>query len=191
MIRERNHKLSGKGINSHSVSLVDVESAQWKPILPPKRGVSRNEFHASLLLPGLSLAFHAAALGRSATSIATYRAAALEAAHSDRSIMDAVTTAIGSLRAEDGLKMAQCRGRTHLPFWSRMAISEYRKRGLSRHEIAAAFQCSPGTVANVLQGNGSGYGALSGERCLTASQRAPLGRWPKRSTRTCHLTSLT
>jgi hypothetical protein len=177
MIRQRNHKTSGKRVNFHSVSTMGLESAHWKPILPPKRGASRNEFHASLLLPGLSLAFHAAALGRSRTSIATYRAAASEAARSDPSIMDAVTAAIGSLRAEDGLKMAQCRGRTQLPFWSRMAISEYRKRGLSRHEIAAAFHCSPGTVANVLQGRGSGYGALSGERRLTETQRNPLGKW--------------
>jgi hypothetical protein len=177
MIQQRDHKPSGKATNPHSNLTVNVESARWKPILPPKKGASRNEFYASLLLPGLSLAFHAAALGRSRTSIATYRAAALEAARSDPSIMDGVTTAVGSLRAEDGLKMAQLRGGTQLPFWSRMAISEYCKRGFSRCEIAAAFHCSPGTVANVLQGKGSGYSALSGERRLTKAQRNPIGKW--------------
>lgn len=73
--------------------------------------------------------------------------------------------------------MARVRGKAQLPAWSRLAMGEYRKWGFSRREIAAAFHCSTGTVANVLQGKGTAYGRFSGERRLTPAQRNPPGRW--------------
>lgn len=81
--------------------------------------------------------------------------------------------------------MAQVRGRAQLPTWSRLAIGEYRNRGFSRREIADAFRCSPGTVANVLQGKGATYALFSGERRLTHAQQHPPGRW-KRSGKRHH-----
>ncbi|WP_254557606.1 hypothetical protein, partial [Salmonella enterica] len=64
--------------------------------------------------------------------------------------------------------------------WSRLAIAEYRKRGFSRRQIAAAFCCSIGTVANVLQGKGSSYEVFSFERRLTIFQANPPRRWNKK-----------
>ena len=165
--------------NSHTERRLKAESATWQPIRPPKRGQSRTAFHVYILLPGFSLAFHAETLGRSRTSIATYRAAAIKAARSDRSILAAVDAAVWAMRAEDGLQMARLRGKAQLPSWSRLAIGEYRKRGVSRRDIATAFRCSTGTVANVLQGKGTAYALFSGERRLSHAQRDPPGRWQR------------
>lgn len=134
-------------------------------------------FYTFMLLPGLSLSFYAAILSRSRSSIATYRAAAIEAARLNPAIMEAVESAICALQAEHGLQMARCRGKAQLPAWSRLAIGEYAKRGFTRREIATAFRCSPGTVANVLQGKGTTYPLFSGARRLTPSQQNPPGRW--------------
>lgn len=169
--------------NSHSETAVKVEGEPWQPVRPPKRGEDRNAFHAFILLPGLSVSFYAAALNRSRSSIQTYRAAAIEMARSEPAIMAAVHAAVWAMRAEHGLQMAVLRGAGQLPAWSRLAISEYRKRGFTRKEIAAAFRCSPGTVANVLQGKGSAYASFSGERRFTHSQQHPPGRWTQGSKR--------
>lgn len=167
--------------SSHSEKPLRVEGEPWQPVRPPKRGEDRTAFNAFMLLPGLSLSFYAAALGRSRSSVATYRAAAIDAAQSDPAIIAAVDAAVGAMRAEHGLQMARLRGRAQLPAWSRLAIGEYRKRGFSRREIAAAFRCSPGTVANVLQDKGTSYALFSGERRLTNAQRHPPGKWRART----------
>lgn len=166
---------------AHSERALRVEDAPWQPVRPPKRGQDRTAFHAFMLLPGLSLSFYAAALGRSRSSVSAYRAAAIKAAQSDPAIMAAADAALWAMRAEHGLEMARIRGKAQLPAWSRLAISEYRKRGFSRREIAAAFHCSPGTVANVLQGKGTSYPLFSGERRLTHAQSSPPGRWQRGS----------
>jgi transcriptional regulator with XRE-family HTH domain len=166
--------------NSHLGKLLPIQADPWQAVYPPKRGQSRTGFHAFMLLPGLSLAFYAAALGRSRSSVATYRAAAIAAAQIDPAILATVDTAIRAIRAEDGLQMARLRGSAQLPAWSRLAIGEYRKRGFSRREIATAFRCSPGTVANVLQGKGTTYALFSGERRLSNAQQHPPGQWFKR-----------
>lgn len=176
--RQAGHRGSALMVtSSHSERALTVEAEPWQIVRPPKRGQDRTAFHAFMLLPGLSLAFYAGVLGRSRSSIAAYRAAAIEAAQLDPAIIDAVNAAVWAMRAEHGLRMARLRGKAQLPSWSRLAIGEYRKRGFSRREIAAAFRCSPGTVANVLQGKGSAYALFSGERRLTQAQRNPPGRW--------------
>jgi len=147
------------------------------PVHPARRLPPTVAFYASMLLPGISIAFHAEVLGRCRTSVATYRTQAARAAALDPRILDAVTELLRRLRPEDGLAMARARGPAQLPYWSRLAIKDYCKRGLSRVEIAEAFMCSPGTVANILQGKGIAYGALSGERRLSASQQRPSNRW--------------
>lgn len=162
---------------SHSERALKVEGEPWQPVRPPKRGEDRRAFHAFMLLPGLSLSFYAATLGRSRSSVATYRTAAIEAARADPAIMIAVDAAVWAMRAEHGLQMARLRGKAQLPGWSRLAICEYRKHGFSRREIAAAFRCSAGTVANVLQGKGTSYALFSGERRLTHAQRHPPRKW--------------
>ena len=155
--------------SSHLKKPLRVEGEPWQPVRPPKRGEDRTAFNAFMLLPGLSLSFYAAALGRSRSSIAIYRAAAILAAQSDPAILAAVDAAVWAMQAEHGLQMARLRGKAQLPSWSRLAIGEYRKQGFSRHEIATAFRCSPGTVANVLHGKGTSYALFSGERRLTHS----------------------
>lgn len=167
--------------NSHSKRALSVDGDPWQPVRPPRSGQDRKAFHAFMLHPGLSLSFYAAALNRSRSSVSVYRAAAIEASRSDPAILAAVDATVRALRAEDGLQMARLRGKAQLPAWSRLAIGEYRKRGFSRREIAAAFRCSPGTVANVLQGRGSAYAPFSGERRLTHAQQHPPGRWRRRA----------
>ena len=167
--------------NSHSKQARRIDGETWQPVRPPKRGEDRTAFHAFMLLPGLSLSFYARALSRSRSTVATYRAAAIDAARSDPAIMESVDASVCAMRPEHGLHIAQIRGKTQLPAWSRLAIGDYSERGFSRRQIAAAFRCSPGTVANVLQGKGTAYGLFSGERRLTHAQRNPPGRWEKRS----------
>jgi hypothetical protein len=159
-----------------------IQPSDWSPPPPPLRWSSRHAsdreaFCVHMLLPGIAAAFHAATIGTSATTIASYRKRAAAAAHRDPSLVARARAAADRFTAEDGLRMAQLRGRAQLPHWARMAMFEYRKRGLSRSEIAVVFRCSRGTVANVLQGKGTGYGVLSGERRLTETQRRPPGRW--------------
>ena len=167
--------------NSHADRAMVAGGATWQPVLPPRRGMDRTKFYAYILLPGFSLAFHAAALGRSRSSLNVYRAAASEAAKTNPAVMEVVDATVCKIRPEDGLRMAQIRRGAQLPSWSRLAIYEYRRRGFSRREIAAAFRCSPGTVANILQGKGTAYALFSGERRLTHAQQRPPGRWPRGS----------
>jgi len=144
----------------------------WAPVTPPRSGLSKRRFHAYMLLPGLSLAFHAAALCRSRTAVARYRTDARAAAKIDPDLTAAVDAMMKSISAEDGVRMAQMRGRAQLPYWSRIAMFEFRKRGYSRGWIARTFQCSSRTVTNVLQGRG----IHSPDRHLSAQQRHPPGQ---------------
>lgn len=170
--------------NSHTVSQLPSEitspDSPWQPIHPPCRGTNVEThvaFHAYMLLPGFSIAFHAASLGRSRTSIATYRARAQQAALDNPAVREMINAQLCALRSEDGLQMAQLRGRAQLPHWSILAIAEYRARGLRRRELAAAFRCSRGTIAHALQWKNRGYDFMSGERRLSAAQLTPPGRF--------------
>lgn len=151
----------------------------WQPVRPPRRGASEEmhiAFYAFMLLPGFSLAFHAATLGRSRTSIATYRTRARQAALDSPRLKEMIDAQLSALRPEHGVQMARLRGRAQLPHFSLLAIAEYRARGLSRRELATAFCCSSGTIANCLQWKNQAYDAMSGERRLSAAQMAPPGR---------------
>ena len=155
----------------------------WQPTPPPARGqtdpaVIRN-FHAYILAPGFSNAFHAATLSKSLTTIATYRAKANTAAQADPTIWTAVQTFVESITPDDGLRMAQVRGDAQMPHWSRLSIRDFRKAGWKITRIAEEFRCSPGTVHNILAGKGTGYASFSGERRLTSAQAAPVGSWQK------------
>ena len=148
----------------------------WQPVRPPKRGSSeaaRADFQASMLLPGLTIAFHAATLGRSRSAIAAYRRRAQEAASRNPDISHLILAQLSALSATDGLQMARLRGRAQLCHWSLLAIAEYRARGHSRREIADAFRCSPETIAHALQFRNRSYDPLSGVRRLTAMQQRP------------------
>ena len=153
-----------------------ANTTPWQPVRPPKRGASeasRADFYAFMLLPGLTIAFHAATLGRSRSSIATYRRQAQEAAMRNPDIAAKVLAQLGALNADAGLQMAQCRGAAQLPHWSLLAICEFRERGFSRRQIASDFRCSLGTVAHALQFRNRSYEPLSGARRLTTAQQRP------------------
>lgn len=155
------------------------QPVRWQPVEVPSRRATAsawNEFYARILLPGFSLGFHAITLGRSRTSIATYRNQAERAARDRPELGVMVQGLLCGISAEDGLEMARHRGGSQLPHWSRLAIREFRSRGLDRQELSEAFCCSPGTIANVLSGKGLGFRPMSGERILTAFQQSPPGR---------------
>ena len=133
----------------------------------------QDAFSAYMLLPGFSIGFHASVLGRSRSAIRTYLADAQAAAQVDPAIQVLAANAIAAIRPEDGLEMAVQRKDAHLPYWSRLAIREFHRRGMTRLEIADAFLCSPGTVAGVLQGRSAAYKPLSGVRLLSSTQVSP------------------
>jgi hypothetical protein len=104
-----------------------------------------------MLLPGLSNAYHRAVLDRGSTSVREYRAEAQAAADRDPELRRDVSAAAALISPADGMLMARLRKQCQLPFWSRLAIVEYRKKGYTIPAIAAAFRCSPRTVTNVIQ----------------------------------------
>lgn len=163
--------------SSHANSIPKTERTPWQPIRVPARGQDSSAFHAFVLLPGLSISFLATVLGRSRSSVSAYRRAALDAAHSDPAVSEKVKATVWAMRAEHGLRMAQLRGSSQLPSWSRLAMGEFRKRGWTRKRIASEFRCSLSTVNNVLNGNGVSYAPFSGERKLTPAQQRPAGQW--------------
>lgn len=122
-----------------------------------------------MLIPGIAHAFHAQVLSRSLTSIRKYRAEASAMLVEDPDLQAAVDVAVRSLTPADGLLMARLRGPCQLPFWSRLAIAQFRKNGYTIAELAEAFSCSRRTIVNVL-GKTS---FVSAERRLTRSQQHP------------------
>lgn len=157
-------------------STADQSRPLWKPVPPPRRWASeaaRADFYAFMLLPGLTIAFHAATLGRSRSTITAYRRRAQEAASRNPDIANLVLAQLSALSATDGLQMARLRGSAQLPHFSLLAICEFRDRGFSRRQIASDFRCSPGTVARALQFRNRSYEPLSGVRRLTTAQQRP------------------
>ena len=130
-----------------------------------------------MLLPGFSAAFHATTLGRSPSMVSVYRKRAQGAAERDPGLKKLVRELMVAFTPADGARMAQLRGSAQLPYWSRLAICDWHKRGASRQEIADLFRCSKGTVTNVLTGRTGGYQPTTGARQLSASQTNPPGKF--------------
>jgi hypothetical protein len=150
----------------------------------PRRRLERCDDLALLLLtPGLSRAFHANILGVSRTTVAKYVDWSRALGHADPSLFDQVRKNIESISAEDGLKMAQRRGRAHLPWWSRLAIAEYAHRLGGTGEVARLFTCSRRTVQLALTRWPIAYDPLTGERKLSSTQAAPPGMWGRRASK--------
>ncbi len=166
----QHHPLQTKNrYNSQSI----LPLAAWEPMAPVTGGADQPLFHAYILAPGFSTAFHAATLGRSAATICRYRRIANAAVRSDPSVRDLITEFVCSITPEIALAMARARGRTQMPYWSRLAVGEFLKRGMSRKEVARLFKCSVRTVANIVNGKGKSFVALSGSRHLSESQVRP------------------
>jgi len=121
--------------------------AQWQPVPPPARGEDRRAFRIAMLLPGFTNAYHMHTLDRCQTSIAAYRAEALEY---EPELRGEVAALAARLSAPDGMVMARLRGTCWMPYWSRIAIPHFYKLGHSQAAIARAFACSERTVYNIV-----------------------------------------
>ena len=79
------------------------------------------------------------------------------------------------LTAEAGLEMALIRpAKCLLPVWSRMAVAEYARRGVSYAELATMFRCGLTTVWRCVRRWPGGFAPLSGRRLLTSQQLSPV-----------------
>lgn len=88
---------------------------------------------------------------------------------------------MGIMTSEVALALAQRRGGAQMPFWSRLAVLDYHKRGMGREELARLFGCSPGTISDIVRHRGWRYADFTGVRHLTASQaKPPAAGWGKR-----------
>jgi hypothetical protein len=132
-----------------------------------------------LLTPGFSRAYHQHVLGVSDTTVAKYINWSRCLVEGDPSIMDDVAANAASITAQDGLTMAQKRGRGHLPWWSRLAIAEAVGRGHDTSEVARRFRCSCRTVQIVLKSSAIAYDLFTGERRLSNTQMRPPGSWSR------------
>ena len=168
--RDRRIFLSVRSVAEVMQLYAQLSRASWHPVEPSRsRTDDRCALHVSLLLPGIAHAFHAHVLNRSLTSIRTLREEAKRAFEVDPDLRCAIDEIVRGLTPADGLLMSQLRGPCQLPFWSRLAIAQFRKDGHSILDLSEAFSCSPRTVLNVLRKSDF----TSSERRLTRSQINP------------------
>ena len=79
------------------------------------------------------------------------------------------------LTAEIGLEMSMIRpARCMLTVWSRMAVAEYARRGVSYADLATMFRCGKSTVWRCVKRWPGGFAPLSGRRLLTSQQLSPV-----------------
>lgn len=135
------------------------------------------EFAIYLLTPGFSIAYHAHVLGVSTTTIHKHLAWSQAAASADQTIAEEAAENAASITPEDGLRMAQRRGSTHLPWWSRLAIADFAARLQSTSQVASLFGCSRRTVQLALTRGVLSYNVFTGERRLSGTQISPPGKW--------------
>jgi hypothetical protein len=132
----------------------ELAKAAWKP---SREAVSS--------LPGFTNVYWRHVLGRCYNTIARWQGEG-----------EVSQEAMAALTPADGMMMARLRGPCQMPYWSRIAILDYRKRGWSVAEIARAFQCSRRTT-HYLMTRGTGW--LTIDRQLTRYQKNPPARFKK------------
>lgn len=146
----------------------------------PKRGKRyrrSRELAIYLLTPGFSQAYHAQTLGVSCNTVRKHLAWSRAFALGNPAILEAVELNVTSITPEDGVRMAQRRGSTHLPWWSRLAIAQFAAGMRRTSEVAALFRCSLRTVQHVLTRGSLSYDLFTGVRRPSLSQVSPPGRW--------------
>lgn len=139
----------------------------------PRPLARHEELAVYLLSHGFSRAYHEQVLRTSNATLWKYRGWAERLARDDPGIGERVMANLDSVTAQDGLRMAQRRGRAQLPYWSRLAICEYLEIHRSATAIAKMFGCSTRTIYNVQRGPCLAYHPLTGDRQPSASQSAP------------------
>lgn len=141
----------------------------------------RRELWIYLLTPGFTLGYHQRVLKVSDITLRRHRNDAEVAQCADPTIARSVYENVSSITPEDGLAMAQRRGTAHLPYWSRLAMCEYRGRLPTAREVARLFRCSPTTVSNATTSTGGSFDIFSAARRLSPQQVHPAGQWRPRS----------
>lgn len=146
---------------------------------PPRarRNLRSRDLAIYLLTPGFTIAFHAHALAVSTTTITRHLEWSRALAAADPTLADDVVRNTASITPDDGLKMAQRRGSTQLPWWSRLAIADFTARGRTTSEVADLFRCSCRTVQIVLTRAALSFNCFTGERRLSSTQASPPGKW--------------
>lgn len=141
--------------------LDDLGNARWQV---PGRG------DPALAVPGFSTSYWVQVTGRSYSTVVRWKQEMARVTWGAE-----IAKLMTQIEPADGMLMARLRGSCQMPFWSRLAILEYRKRGFSAREIAAAFGCSPRTVFYLTQRTI----ATNPERRLTPHQLNPPSKKPK------------
>jgi hypothetical protein len=145
----------------------EMRGAKWRP---PSPGGS--SCLVCMLMQGFSRSYWSEALGCSTTTVSKWRARARAAAVLNPELQRAATEAMCALSPADGMYMARIRGRAQMPYWSRVAVVEYRKRGYGLAEIARAFRCATRTITNIIRRTSF----LMPDRVLTQYQESPPAR---------------
>ena len=153
-----------------------LSRANWSvPHLSPRLTGTFQDFAEWLLLPGMSLSLQAHLLSRSVTFARKHRLRAEQMARCCPEIEKRVKRTVATLSPQDGLKMARLRGRCQLPFWSKLALANYRKQGEPLIRLSKAFLCSERCIQYVL----SHTNFAQADRMLSSVQLCP----PKQFTR--------
>lgn len=142
-----------------------------------RRNLRSRDLAIYLLTPGFTAAYQAHALAVSTTTITKHLEWSSALAAADPTVAEDITKNSASITPEDGLKMAQRRGSTHLPWWSRLAVADFAARGQSTSEIAHLFRCSRRTVQMVLTRGALSFDCFTGARRLSSTQASPPGKW--------------
>lgn len=167
----------------HQTMQIDCGTLGTSNTHSPGRLVRSRDLAIYLFTPGFSFAYHAHVLGVSGTTLRKHLAWSRDLASHDPTIAGCVIANVASITADDGLKMAQRRGATQLPWWSRLAIADFAFRMEGTREVADLFACSRRTVQLALRRLPISFDPLTGERRLSRSQSSPPGKWSKREER--------
>lgn len=140
-----------------------------------RRNLRSRDLAIYLLTPGFTTAYRAHVLAVSTTTITKHVEWSRALAAADPTLAEDVVRNTASITPDDGLKMAQRRGSTHLPWWSRLAIADFAARGRSTSEVAGLFRCSRRTVHIALTRGALSFDCFTGARRLSSTQASPPG----------------
>lgn len=130
-----------------------------------------------LLTPGFTIAYHANVFRVSRTTINKLLTWSRAFAAQDVTIGQDVERNVGSITPDDGMRMAQRRGSAHMPWWARLALSQFAVGRQDTAEVAELFKCSRRTVQQVLRVGSLAFDPFTGARRPSPTQLCPPGKW--------------
>lgn len=138
---------SGKRIALAAWINAQVSRASWAPYrLPSRLSEASDDFYRWMLIPGLHPAFQAQALGRSLSFVREQRGRLRSGVENFEILQQQAYEEAAAFGPADGLVMARVRSRCQLPYWSRLALVDYRKEGVPIELLCSAFMCSPRAI---------------------------------------------